>query len=99
MCICWSSTVPLVVQKLRGYARIGQILTAFDERDKTMISKAITTVQVLSLLAVIASGLVFVLTGSNPDTFVTMMWVVIGAIGTYGSMVLLEKLFTSMGVI
>ena len=48
-----------------------------------MLDTAIKATQSLCLLAVIVSGLVFLLTGQEPTQFATLMWVIIGALIVY----------------
>lgn len=43
-----------------------------------MLQKAIHAIQILILLAVIAQGLAFVLTGTQPAQFVSLMFTLLG---------------------
>ena len=44
-----------------------------------MLQRSIHAIQILCLLAIMAQGLVFVLTGTQPARFVTLMFTILGA--------------------
>ena len=48
-----------------------------------MIQKLITAIQVLCLLAIISQGVLFVLTGTQPGQFVTLVFTALGAGAVY----------------